>query len=89
MGRDEMDQLDFAGIDGSVASRVGCRARVVKTTEMVTISKEEDEATVAWLEEALELANDRGRAKLAGLLKAVRDDIAFELELAEALSTSR
>jgi hypothetical protein len=55
---------------------------------MVIISKEEDEATVAWLEEELERANGRRQAKLASLLKAVRDEIAFELELTGALSVA-
>ena len=56
---------------------------------MDTISKGEDEATVASLQEGLKQANDRGQAKLAGLLKAVRDDITFELKLIEAPSVSR
>ena len=56
---------------------------------MDTISKGEDEATVAWVQEGLKQANDRGQAKLAGLLKAVRDDIAFELKLIEAPSVNR
>ncbi len=55
---------------------------------MVIISKEEDEAIVAWLEEELERANGRRQAKLTSLLKAVRDDIAFELELTGALSVA-
>jgi hypothetical protein len=54
------------------------------TTEMCAISKVEDQATAAWAQEGLRRANDRGQAKLAALLKAVRDDIAFELELFEA-----
>lgn len=56
---------------------------------MVTISKEENEATMAWLEEELEQASGRGQAKLAGLLKAMRDEIAFEQELTEVLSVNR
>jgi hypothetical protein len=71
-----------------VASIIGRRTEI-ETTEMVTISKEEDEAALASLDEGLKHANDRGQAKLAGLLKTVRDDIAFELELTEASSAVR
>jgi hypothetical protein len=51
---------------------------------MVTVTKEENQATMVWLEEGLQRARDREQAKLAGLLEAVRADIALELEFAEA-----
>jgi hypothetical protein len=54
------------------------------TTEMGAFSKVEDQAAAAWAQEGLKRANASGQEKLAGLLKAVRDDIVFELELFEA-----
>ena len=74
--------------NGSVIS-VAVRRSGTGKTEMVTISKEENETTMAWLEEELEQADGRGQSKLACLLRAVRDDIAFELELTEELSVNR
>ena len=53
------------------------------------ISKVEDRATAVWAQEGLKRANASGQAKLAGLLKAVRDDIVFELELFEGASVGR
>jgi hypothetical protein len=48
---------------------------------MITVSKEENEATMVWLEERLQKARERRQTKLAGLLEAVQADIALELEL--------
>jgi hypothetical protein len=59
------------------------------TTEMRAVSKVEDQATAAWAQEGMRRANASGQAKLAGLLKAVREDIFFELELFEGASVGR
>jgi hypothetical protein len=51
---------------------------------VISVSRQEDEATLAWLKGELERADNRGQAKLADLLVAVRDDIRLELKLTEA-----
>jgi len=51
---------------------------------VISVSRQEDEATLAWLKGELVRADNRGQAKLADLLVAVRDDIRLELKLTEA-----
>jgi len=51
---------------------------------VISVSRQEDEATLAWLKEELGRADNRGQPKLADLLVAVQDDIRLELKLAES-----
>ena len=41
-----------------------------------------EQATLAWLVEALEYARSRGQTKVVGYLKEVADDVVFEVEAA-------
>jgi hypothetical protein len=41
-----------------------------------------EQATLAWLVEALEHARSRGQTKLVGYLEEVADDVVFEVEAA-------
>ena len=41
-----------------------------------------EQATLAWLVEALEYARSRGQTKLVGYLEEVADDVVFEVEAA-------
>ena len=40
-----------------------------------------EQATLAWLVEALEYARSRGQAKVVGYLEEVADDVVFEVEM--------
>ena len=48
----------------------------------VTSVVDSETATLAWLVGALEHARTRGRTKLVGYLKAVVEDVVFEMEAA-------
>jgi hypothetical protein len=41
-----------------------------------------EQATLAWLVEALEYVHSRGQTKLVGYLEEVADDVVFEVEAA-------
>jgi len=45
-----------------------------------------NEAALAWIEDSLMYAIDRGQERLFELLELVRDEILFEMELGEATS---
>ncbi len=48
----------------------------------LTLGRDTETATLAWLVEALEYARTQGQPKVVGYLEAVLDDVEFEMEMA-------
>jgi hypothetical protein len=56
---------------------------------VVAAPRDANEAALAWIEDSLKYAIERGQERLLGLLELVRVEILFEMELGEATSLSR
>jgi hypothetical protein len=54
-----------------------------------TVLGVDNEETMAWVEQSLKRARHQKQVKLTGLLEAVQDEVAFELELLEVRRVSR
>jgi hypothetical protein len=74
------------GPQATTVAPVDAKARnlVRRGPSMVTVSSVDNEETMAWLEESLNRVRHQKQVKLTRLLEAVRDEVAFELELLEA-----
>lgn len=53
---------------------------------MDAVSSDENELTLSWLDDALGYAVHPSRERLASLLRDVREEIVFEIRVAEGLS---
>jgi hypothetical protein len=52
--------------------------------QLIAVPRVNNEETLTWLEQSLELVRGRAQEKLTGLLEAVQAEVAFEMELFEA-----
>jgi hypothetical protein len=53
---------------------------------VVAAPRDANEAALAWIEDSLMYAIERGQERLLGLLELVRVEILFEMDLGEATS---